>query len=206
MEFVHNNQRYNLLVEINAITRRYSKKIKKRKPKSFMSRQNINDYQMKTTKILMLAMISCMLFSCTQRLVDFTIISTKNIDLTKASTFQRGKTRVQGKDVAHMIIYVPIGTPNMKQAIDKALQSTSGAIALVDGVVFYKSWWAILYGQNIYIVEGTPLIDPSLASNSITIPDYSVIKLDKKGNVKQSSVISKDEYFALKSKIEKTKN
>jgi len=161
---------------------------------------------MKTTKILMLAMISCTLFSCTQRLVDFTIISTKNIDLTKASTFQRGKTRVQGTDVAHMIIYVPIGTPNMKQAIDKALQSTSGAIALVDGVVFYKSWWAILYGQNIYIVEGTPLIDPSLASNSTTIPDYSVIKLDKKGNVKQSSVISKDEYLALKSKIEKTKN
>jgi hypothetical protein len=161
---------------------------------------------MKTTKILMLAMITSLFFGCTQRIVDFTMISTKNVDLSKASTFQRGKTRVQGQDVAHMIIYFPIGVPNMKQAIDKALQNTPGAIALVDGVVFYKSWWAVLYGQNIYVVEGTPLIDPSLAMNSTSIPDYSVIKIDKKGNVKERKVITNNEYFALKSKIVKNIN
>jgi hypothetical protein len=42
------------------------------------------------------------LASCSYRVVDFTIISTKNVDLSKAGTFKRGKTRVEGKDVAHM--------------------------------------------------------------------------------------------------------
>jgi hypothetical protein len=95
----------------------------------------------------------------------------------------------------------------MKQAIDQALQKTPGAIALVDGVVFSKSWDVILYGQMSYVVEGTPLIDPSLAMNSKNpIPDYSLVKLDKKGNVKEYRPITKDEYAVMKSRIVKRVN
>jgi hypothetical protein len=160
---------------------------------------------MKTAKFLGLVMILCAFFGCTTRLVDFTIISTKNVDLSKASTFQRGKTRMQGKDMVHIILCIPIGTPNMKQAIDKALEKTPGAIALVDGVIFSKSWDVILYGQMMYVVEGTPLIDPTLAVNSTPFPDYSIIKFDKKGNVKDYKIISENEYLALKTKVIKIK-
>jgi hypothetical protein len=45
----------------------------------------------------------------------------------------------------------------MKQAMDNAIESEAGMVALVDGVVYLKSW---------YQIEGTPLIDSSLLKNS----------------------------------------
>jgi hypothetical protein len=100
---------------------------------------------------------------CTTRIVDFTAISTKNVDWSKAATFSRASSRVVGKDTAHIIIFIPTGVPNMKEAIDQAIESRPGGVALVDGVVYSKFWWIpYIYGQTSYVVEGTPLIDPAL--------------------------------------------
>lgn len=144
------------------------------------------------------------LTSCSYRVVDFTIISTKNVDLSKAGTFKRGKTRVEGKDVAHLIIYFPLGRPSMKEAIDKAIETTPGAVALVDGVVYSKGWWAILYGQDILVIEGIPLIDPSLASNQNNLfNDYTKVSMDKKGNVMKVEELSKEEFQKIKEKSTK---
>lgn len=100
---------------------------------------------------------------CTTRMVDFTTISTKNVDWSKAETFTRSPTRVEGRDTAHIIIFIPTGVPNMKEAIDRAIESKPGGVALVDGVVYSKFWWIpYIYGQTSYVVEGTPLIDPAL--------------------------------------------
>lgn len=144
------------------------------------------------------------LASCSYRVVDFTIISTKNVDLSKAGTFTRGKTRVEGKDVAHMIINFPLGRPSMKEAIDKAIETTPGAVALVDGVVYSKGWWAVLYGQDILVIEGIPLIDPSLASNNNNLfEDYTRVHMDKKGNVLKVEKLSKDEFDRIKEKSSK---
>ena len=140
--------------------------------------------------------------SCTRRLVDFTIISTKNVDLSKASSFQRGKERVKGVDLVHIVI-IPLGVPNIKQAIDKAIESTPGAVALVDGVLFQKSWSAFIYGQMMYVVEGTPLIDKSLVKTNSPIPDYSIVRLDKHGNISENKAISKEEYLSYKAKTAK---
>lgn len=75
-------------------------------------------------------------------------------------------------------------------------------MALVDVVVYSKSWWAILYGQAKIIVEGTPLMDPSLASNE-KVPEYSIAKLDRDGNIKEILEISKGEYLGMKNGIVK---
>lgn len=97
--------------------------------------------------------------SCTQRLTDFTVISTKNVPIGTGVRPEliKGDKRVEGKDLSHTVLFIPLGSPNLKEAIDKAIESVPGAIGLVDGVVKQKSWWAFLYGQNSYIVEGTPL-------------------------------------------------
>ena len=121
-------------------------------------------------KIFLLTVSVLLLSSCSQRMLDFTIVSTKNVDLSKASTFTRSKTRTEGTDIVHLIIYFPTGIPNMKEAIDRALEKVPGAIALVDGVVYHKYWWALVYGQHMYVVEGTPLIDPSLTDNTVKMP------------------------------------
>lgn len=140
---------------------------------------------------------------CSNRLVDFTIISTKNVDLSKAGTFQRTKMRTEGKDVSHVVLIIPTGVPNMKEAIDKALERIPGAVALVDGVVYSKFWTILVYGQSSYVVEGTPLIDPSLAANSLQTPDYMIFNFDNKGNIKKAGSVTEDEYVALKAKIQK---
>ncbi len=119
---------------------------------------------MRARKILWLVVAASLVLvaGCSQRLVDFTIISSKNIDLSKADQFKRGTTRVEGVDNVPIIIF-PLGTPNVKEAIDRAIEKVPGAVALVDGVVTYKFFY-FLFGQASYFVEGLPLLDPTLVS------------------------------------------
>ena len=101
---------------------------------------------------------------CSQRLTDFTVLSTKNVDLSKIGSYTRHPTRVTGEDKKHIIIFIPTGIPNAKEAIDRAIESVDGGVALVDGVVESHSWWIpYIYGQTKYVAEGTVLVDPALA-------------------------------------------
>jgi hypothetical protein len=103
-----------------------------------------------------------LLSGCSTRVADFTIISSKNIDISKGVDFKRGSARVRGEDLKHIII-LPGSHPNAKEAMDQAIESVPGAVALVDGVLNHSLWYIpYIYGQEAYEVEGTPLIDPSL--------------------------------------------
>ncbi|HPF07214.1 MAG TPA: hypothetical protein P5120_12030 [Spirochaetota bacterium] len=81
--------------------------------------------------------------ACTHRLVDFTVISSKNCDV-------RGKKmqRVKGSDGSCSMIPV-----NLKEALDRAIEQQPGADALIDGVVYYK----IYPFYHKYEVEGTAI-------------------------------------------------
>lgn len=115
---------------------------------------------MKKSATAALALALLLLSSCTQRLTDFTVISTKNVPINKGAVELRtGGRRVKGIDKAHYVVCIPTGFPNMKEAIDKAIEQTPGAIGLTDGVVKSKFWHALVYGQTAYIVEGTPLFE-----------------------------------------------
>ena len=63
--------------------------------------------------------VGLLVSACTTRLVDFTIISTKNLDLSKGASFERGRARVEGVDRVYIIVLIPTGTPNMKEAVDR---------------------------------------------------------------------------------------
>jgi len=112
-----------------------------------------------------MAIATATLFStgCTYRFVDFTAISSKNVDLSRGADLIRGKNRVTGKDTAHIIVFIPTGRPDAKEALDRAIESTPGGVALMDGVISTNFWYIpYIYGQQSVIVEGTPLIDPKL--------------------------------------------
>jgi len=99
---------------------------------------------------------------CRTRVADFTIISSKNIDLSRAAEFVRGDSRIEADDRIHIIVIVPTGVPNMKAALDRAIEATPGAIGLLDGVVYEVGWYIpLIYGTAGYEVQGTPLIDPA---------------------------------------------
>jgi len=159
---------------------------------------------MKKNVILLLVCATFIFSSCTYHIFDFTIISTKNIDLSKGATFERDKQRIEGVDMVHWIIIIPNGDPHIQEAIDRAIESIPGCVALLDGVVSGK-WWYIpyIYGQQSFIVEGTPLIDPSLVFNPDDIPTYGKIEVEKNGEIKSIKNITSTEYLALKNKIVK---
>lgn len=117
----------------------------------------------KRISVAVVAAFTCLsLSACTTRLTDFTIISTKNVEYSKMSDYKRGEHRVEGVDMKHIIFFIPTGTPNVKEAIDRAIESVPGGVALVDGVVYHTGWWIpYIYGQISYTVEGTPLISSS---------------------------------------------
>ena len=121
----------------------------------------------KKTSIFLAALFVLLASSCTSRLTDFTIISTKNVPIGEQPTnLSKAPTRVKGVDKAHFILFIPTGIPNLKEAIDKAIEKYPGAVALADGVAKSNSWNAILYGQTSYIVEGTPLYPTDMSATS----------------------------------------
>jgi hypothetical protein len=146
--------------------------------------------------VLSTACLGMMSTGCTTRLVDFTAISTKNVDWSRAPTYQRKRGRVEGKDTVHILVFIPTGLPNMKEAIDRAIESVPGGVALVDGVVYSKGFW-LLYGQSSYVVEGSVLVDPALALSGEK-QEYMIAYLDKNGDVGDLSDISQDQYDAFK--------
>jgi hypothetical protein len=162
--------------------------------------------KMRNVKIslLLLIVLTLIFSSCSQRVLDFTMISTKKVDLSKAASFERAKQRVKGGDMVHWIIFVPTGTVSIKEAVDKAIETTPGCVALLDGVAYTKFWMIpYIYGQQSVILEGTPLIDPSLVANLDNIPNYGKIEINRNGKIKSVEKISSFEYLALKERFKR---
>ncbi len=107
------------------------------------------------TKIFAISLLSLFLLSgCVTRLTDFTAISTKNLNIDV-----KKEGRVEGKDCANLLLgLIPVtGTfvPNLKEAIDDALEKGKGDV-LIDGVVYHKVIFIpLVFTQSCYKVEGT---------------------------------------------------
>ena len=76
------------------------------------------------------------LFGCQQRLGDFTFLSTKNIDLSNLEMDAvEGAPIVEGEDSKPIIFIFSTGTPNLKEAVDRAIESGHGT-ALSDVSIY----------------------------------------------------------------------
>ncbi len=102
---------------------------------------------------IMLQLVFCFaifaMAGCTTRLGDFTVLSTKNVDV---SGVKQGD-RYSGEDCINTVLGIPLGEPNWKNAMDQALQKGKGDI-LIDTVLTVKGWSLILFGQSCIIIEG----------------------------------------------------
>lgn len=110
---------------------------------------------MKVLKHFIVGLSLLALSGCAARLTDFTVISTKSVQVPQA----KGE-RVTGRDCTFT------SEPNMKEAIDSAIEKANKKgqdyDALVDGVVYRRSW--ILF--KCIEVEGTPVNTRGKASQS----------------------------------------
>lgn len=127
----------------------------------------------KFSLLVMLAVVAISFTSCTTRITDFTLLSTKTHGV-KAKASSIGP-RVKGEDKAWMIVVIPTGVPNVKTAIDRAIENAGpGYDALVDGVLSSYFAWYVLAGQNGYVVEGTPIKSTDLAYSEY-LKDHNIV-------------------------------
>lgn len=118
---------------------------------------------MKRFVIVLFLSFSMLAVSCTQRIIDFTMISSKNVELSKMGQYARSPSRVGGQDESVIIVIIPVKIANPKMAVDRAIESIPGCVALVDGVMTSTTvMLPPLFGVVTYEVEGTCLIDKEL--------------------------------------------
>jgi len=143
------------------------------------------------------ATVLAMFAGCTTHHGNFTVISTRNIDWSRAHEFVRSSDRVEGRDIVHIIILFPTGTPSMFAAVDAALAQVPGAVALVDSAIRSFGWYIPwIYGQQGWIIEGSVLIDPLLASVDMHSTTYLVLHVNESGDVTKREVCE-DEFLRL---------
>ena len=89
-------------------------------------------------------------------MLDFTVVSSKNVTMKLADD---GKgDRVEGTDYVWWLITIPLGTPNLKEAVDRAIEKAGPDYdALIDGVIYQKFYWFVVTGKSGFMVEGTPI-------------------------------------------------
>ncbi|MFT7005589.1 MAG: hypothetical protein ACJAXJ_000087 [Colwellia sp.] len=110
---------------------------------------------------LVLAAISGLaLGGCTARIADVTYISTKAVNQSQISKATTDNVRVTGEDMKQIIVFIPTGRPDMKEALDEAIETKPCGIALKDATLTSYSWWIpYIYGQSKIIAEGKVLED-----------------------------------------------
>ena len=112
---------------------------------------------MKNLLVSVLAISTILFTGCSVRMADMTVASTKNYNLN-SNQFVKGE-RVKGEDKVP-VIFFPLGIPNFKTAVDRAIEKDRCAVALSD-VVITQLNQAFVVGQIGYRVEGTQVIDRS---------------------------------------------
>lgn len=109
-------------------------------------------------KLALMAVVASVLLSgCTVRVADMTVGSTKNYNLN-AAKFEKGQ-RVTGDDKVPVVLF-PLGIPNVKTAMDRAIEKDKCAVGLSDVVVSQLNH-SFIVGTIGYRVEGTLIIDKS---------------------------------------------
>lgn len=127
--------------------------------------------------------------SCKTRFGSFTVISTKNIDWSRAGEFERARGKVQGEDVLKIIIIFPSKYAlSLEEAVDNALEKVPGAVALVNATLYADQMIVPgIYGRQRYVVTGTALVDPQLAQGP-SPTGYLVLSSDGAGGFERREV------------------
>lgn len=103
-------------------------------------------------KLVILA-LGCLLVGCTTRMVDFTVLSSRNCNIQG----ERGN-RVTGESGQWWMAFplpIPLqSAPHIKAAVDNALEK-GGGDTLVDGIISVVRKWYFFAVYTGYRVEGT---------------------------------------------------
>ncbi len=155
----------------------------------------------------MAILISLFSAGCSTRLADLTVLSTKNIDFQQLSKSQRLSSRVKGSDKKILIFVIPTGVPNVKTAVDRAIESVPNCVALTDAVVYAEQFWFVL-GEFGFLIEGTPIVTPSKTAMEDTRRRQTqpeIVRVDMRANTVNQVAVGRSELDRLKAELKKSK-
>lgn len=111
--------------------------------------------------ILFGLLLTLLVSGCSTRMIDFTAISSKNMQLQIPPEAMGERVEAEDKQLWLFVVfgYLPIqNRPNLKEAVDRAIESAGpGYDALVDGVVYQTFEYYLLAMRGGYKVVGTPI-------------------------------------------------
>lgn len=107
--------------------------------------------------VLVSLTLPVLLAGCSWHIADMSVVSTRH-SVQDMHELVKGQ-RVTGETYSPYVL-VPLGMPNIKDALDEAIQSDRCAVGLSD-VTVREQYYALLVGVVGYEVEGNLLIDAS---------------------------------------------
>jgi hypothetical protein len=150
--------------------------------------------------------MSIVFAGCATKIMDLTVASTKNVDLSRMGEFQRSGQEIKGTSTrlsSILFFTVNLGKIDMEVAMDNALKKIPGAVALVDFTLNHKNLNFLLFGLEQYVVTGIALVDPNIVSSgggAKNLPE--LVKFDETGDVIERTQITIDEFNQYLAKAE----
>ena len=110
------------------------------------------------------------LAGCTTREGTFTVLSTKNSEISRVDLkriqFQRN---VAGGDSRFWLLFIPFGSaPKIENAVDECLENGKGDF-MTSAVLYSTDWSILLFSYGSWTVEGD--VGDSLSSGAADIRD-----------------------------------
>ncbi len=109
----------------------------------------------KIISIISILILGILSSACTSRQGSFTILSTKNVEISRVDLKKVDFTRnVTGKDGRFTFLIIPFGSaPKIEEAVDICLEKGGGDF-MTSAVLYHTSWSVILFGWESWTVEG----------------------------------------------------
>ena len=98
--------------------------------------------------------------SCVQRIADLTFMSTKNVDMNHPGGYYTAPNqRSEGVDTAHIIVCFPTRIPNVKEAVDRAIEKNGPTCIGLSNMKLEHGFWYIpyIYGREYFKATGDPV-------------------------------------------------
>jgi hypothetical protein len=134
---------------------------------------------------------------CSQRIGDFTVISTKNVEI--GGKFKKLDARFKGEDSKGMFLGIPLGVPSLKTAVDNCIEAGKGDL-LTNAVLDMSFWTVIIWGEQKYTATGDVWMKAGMSDLRDGATDLSELRADALGyelvSVQEPSRVVRVDYLA----------
>lgn len=106
-------------------------------------------------KLSIIFVVAALGFGCSVRQTGFTVISTKNVELSRIDLKETNVVRNQtGKDSRLWLLFIPLsGNPKLEDAVNMCLKNGEGDF-IINPIVRSTGWSLLLFSYGSWHIKG----------------------------------------------------